>query len=203
MTTELLISIDLEADGPIPGTEDYSMLSLGACLVDYPEETFYIEIKPISDKFNPDALAVSGLDRETLKITGAEPEIAMLQFEDWVNSMMIKYSCDTAVAVTLSEWDNMFVDWYSVHFLGRRIVHFTGIDMKSYFMGKHNIKLFRDTGRKQMLKHYSVTAQHTHNALDDSVEQAEIARQMLADKRRTISQAEDNILYNRALGKQY
>lgn len=183
MTNELLISIDLEADGPVPGTEDYSMNSLGACLVEFPEETFYIEIKPISDKFDPEALAVSGLDREALKITGELPESAMQLFETWVQNMMAKYNCNLAVAVTLSEWDNMFVDWYSVHFLSRRIVHFTGIDMKSYFMGKHNIRLFKDTGRKQMLKHYPVTIEHTHNALDDALEQAEIVRQMLADKR--------------------
>lgn len=183
MTTELLISIDLEADGPVPGTQDYSMNSLGACLVEFPEETFYIELKPISDKFDPEALAVSGLDREALKLTGKLPEVAMGLFETWVQNMMAKYNCNLAVAVTLSEWDNMFVDWYSVHFLGRRIVHFTGIDMKSYFMGKHNIKLFKETGRKQMLKHYPVTTQHTHNALDDALEQAEIVWQMLADQR--------------------
>ena len=38
----------------------------------------------------------------------------------------------------------MFVDWYSVHFLGNRILNFTGIDLKSYFMGKHNIKRRQD-----------------------------------------------------------
>lgn len=182
MTNELLISLDLEADGPIPGTEDYSMNSLGACLVEYPNEAFYIELKPISEKFDVEALAVSGLDRDLLKINGVLPEIAMQLFETWVENMMTKYSCNLAVAVTLSEWDNMFVDWYSVHFLGRRIVNFTGIEMKSYFMGKHNIKLFKNTGRKQMLMHYPVTTQHTHNALDDAIEQAEIARQMLTEK---------------------
>src|SRR6266436_4496570 len=36
---EAYISVDIEAAGPVPG--EYSMLSLGACLVDSPEITFY------------------------------------------------------------------------------------------------------------------------------------------------------------------
>ncbi len=180
MTQELLISIDLEADGEIPGTDDFSMLSLGACLLEFPEETFYVELKPISGKFNPEALAVSGLDRDALTAHGLDAYQAMQQFEAWVLEMLTKYGRSKAIAVTLSEWDQMFVDWYSVHFLGHRVVNFTGIDMKSYFMGKHRIRsLVRLDVLK--LKHYPVTIEHTHNALDDALEQADIFRQMYFD----------------------
>ncbi len=178
MTQEMLISIDLEADGEIPGTDDFSMISLGACLVEFAEETFYVELKPISSKFNPEALAVSGLDRDALIADGLDAHQAMQQFEVWVREMLTKYGRSKAFAVTLSEWDQMFVDWYCVHFLGHRVVNFTGIDMKSYFMGKHRIRNFGQTGRTEMLKHYPVNIEHTHNALDDALEQAAIFRKM-------------------------
>lgn len=173
---ELLISLDLEADGPIPG--DYSLLSLGTSLIDFPKETFYIEFQPISEKFDAEALAVCGLDREALKVIGVPAREAMETLERWVNRMLAKYHRDKAVLVILSTWDMMYVDWYSVHFLGRRFVGFTAIDLKSYFMGKHGIELFAKTGRKEMLKYYPVDTPHTHRADDDALEQGEIARQM-------------------------
>lgn len=76
---EVLISVDVEADGPIPGR--YSMSSFDACVfatatrakpspvfeaVPVDEVTFYAELKPISDVFDPGAVAVAGLDRSSL-----------------------------------------------------------------------------------------------------------------------------------------
>jgi ribonuclease T len=51
---ETLISVDIEAAGPIPGR--YSMLSIGACLIDDPEDGFYVEMQPVSDAVVPEAL---------------------------------------------------------------------------------------------------------------------------------------------------
>jgi hypothetical protein len=57
------IMVDIEADGPIPG--DYSMVSFGAVVVEPGlERTFNGELRPISKKFVPEALAVSGFTRE-------------------------------------------------------------------------------------------------------------------------------------------
>jgi hypothetical protein len=57
------IMVDVEADGPIPG--DYSMISLGAIVVEPSlSTTFYAELQPISERWNPDALKVSGFTRE-------------------------------------------------------------------------------------------------------------------------------------------
>ncbi len=85
--------MDIEADGPIPGP--YSMLSLGAAVAgfqdargftaaDPQQQTFYRELRPISEEFDPQALAVSGLDRERLKAEGSEPEVALTEFGEWV-----------------------------------------------------------------------------------------------------------------------
>lgn len=56
---EIYISVDVETSGPIPGV--YSMLTIGACNVDNPKQLFSCELKPMSAKVDPEALAVTGL----------------------------------------------------------------------------------------------------------------------------------------------
>jgi hypothetical protein len=57
---EYFISVDIETAGPIPG--EYSMLSLGACVVGRRDEGFYAELKPLNSNAVPDALKVTGFD---------------------------------------------------------------------------------------------------------------------------------------------
>ena len=64
--------------GPIPG--EFSLLSLGACVVGDETKTFYVEFQPISDNFIPEAMAVSKFDLHRLKATGQMPAHAMAQF---------------------------------------------------------------------------------------------------------------------------
>jgi hypothetical protein len=71
--------VDIEADGPIPG--DYSMVCLGAVIVEPGlNRTFYGKLKPVSDKFVADALAVSGFSREET-LAFDEPKSVMEQFQ--------------------------------------------------------------------------------------------------------------------------
>lgn len=76
------IMVDIESDGPIPG--DYSMISFGAIAVEPAlERTFYGQLRPISEKFVPEALAVSGFTREQT-MTFPEPTGVMQSFADWL-----------------------------------------------------------------------------------------------------------------------
>ena len=57
------VMVDIEADGPIPG--DYSMICFGAVIVEPSlSRTFYGQLRPISEQWQPEALAVSGFTRE-------------------------------------------------------------------------------------------------------------------------------------------
>ena len=78
------VMVDIEADGPIPG--DYSMICFGAVIVE-PElkRTFYGQLKPISDKFITEALAVSGFTREAT-MAFDDPQSVMESFRDWVQA---------------------------------------------------------------------------------------------------------------------
>ena len=79
---ELFISVDIETSGPVPG--EYSMLSIGACVIFDVSRTFACELKPTSAKSNPDAIRVSGLSLEKLAQTGLTPRDAMSEFSEWL-----------------------------------------------------------------------------------------------------------------------
>jgi ribonuclease T len=71
--SQLFISLEIECSGPVP--IDYSMLSLGACIVGREEgdhdndSVFYVEMKPISDNYVKEALDVCNF---SLATTGYE-----------------------------------------------------------------------------------------------------------------------------------
>ena len=72
------IMVDIEADGPIPG--DYSMVCFGAIIVEPSlSKTFYGKLKPISDKWEQEALQVSGFTREET-LTFDDPKSIMEKF---------------------------------------------------------------------------------------------------------------------------
>lgn len=79
---ECFISVDVETAGPIPG--EYSMLSLGACVVGADGEGFYAEIKPLNENAVPEALKVSGFDLAKLAKAGQRPEDALAKLREWV-----------------------------------------------------------------------------------------------------------------------
>ena len=85
MTNEVYICVDVETAGPVPA--QYALLSIGACLVEEPERSFYIELQPDRDEFLAEAMAISGLSLEALKQNGAEPRHAMQSFADWVGEV--------------------------------------------------------------------------------------------------------------------
>jgi DNA polymerase III epsilon subunit-like protein len=170
MREDVFVSVDIEADGPIPG--DYSMISLGAAVVGSEGLTFYREIKPISSKFVPEALAVSGLAREKLLAEGREPEAAMREFAGWLLKV-----CPTGRPVFVAfnaTFDWMFVNWYFVHFVGVNPFGISGLDIKAYYMGALGLPRWSDTSKRRFDKRFLTTSPHTHHALDDAREQAEI-----------------------------
>ncbi len=172
--TEVFISVDIEAAGPIPG--EYSMLSIGACVVGKTNQSFYTEIKPINDHFTEKALEVAGLSLEELKVKGEHPAVVMRRFEQWILEMS---GDNRPVFVAFNAtFDWSFSHWYFIKFLGHDPFGISGLDIKAYFMGKHKTK-WEETIKKKVRRLYRSQTIHTHNALDDAREQAEIFEKML------------------------
>src|SRR5512143_1111356 len=80
--SETFVSVDIETSGPYP--ERYSLLSIGACVVDEPDEGFYIELKPSKPAIDSSAFYPSRLSVERLATSGTEPNQAMLAMASWL-----------------------------------------------------------------------------------------------------------------------
>lgn len=178
---DLYISCDVEADGPIPGP--YSMSSLGAVVAghfdgetfaptDPDAHTFYRELRPISDDFVPEAAAVSGLDRAKLVSDGADPATAMAEFAAWI-AEVAGDAKPVFVAYPLG-FDWMFVYWYLIRFTGRSpFGHSSCLDLKTLYATKAGARVGRAV-KGAMPRHLHSRRRHSHHALDDAKEQADL-----------------------------
>ena len=170
MREDVFVSVDIEADGPIPG--DYSMLSLGAVVIGREDRTFYRELKPISPRFVPEALEVSGLDRVKLLARGADPEASLRELIAFLEEVSPGQK-PTFVGFNAT-FDWMFVNWYFIHFIGSNPFGISGLDIKAYYMGALGKRRWGDTAKRKLDRRFLGPAPHTHNALDDAREQGEI-----------------------------
>lgn len=164
---ELFISVDIEASGPIPG--EYSMLSLGACVVGATHENFYVELKPLNKKFDAQALAIAGLNLKKLARTGVEPAQALRQFDAWLARNAPFDHTPIFCAYPLA-FDWMFVAYYFHRFLGRNPFGYSGFDVKSFFMGASG----KRWGDASVPQHFHDAQALTHNAREDAIAQAKL-----------------------------
>lgn len=178
-TSELYISVDIEAAGPVPGL--YSMLALGACVVDRPDEAFYAELRPITDAFVPEALRVGGLSMERLQNEGRDPAEVMGTFRNWLRDRATGALHPVFVGFNAS-FDWAFVNWYFHRFLGENPFGFGGIDIKAYYMGLAGCA-WAETTSSRLPPRFQSALPHTHNALDDARAQADIFSKLLATER--------------------
>jgi hypothetical protein len=181
-TCDVYFSADVETDGPIPGP--FSMLSFalvpagrfdGRTFVrpkGY-DEVFYAELKPISGRFEEEALRVNGLDRDRLLAEGAEPGMAMTEASEW-----IRKQCGSGnpvlVAYPLS-FDWTWLYWYFVQYsqYGSPFEHSRCFDLKTAFAVKAGLPICL-SGRSRIPERLRGTQAHTHHAVDDAVEQAQL-----------------------------
>ena len=154
------IMVDIESDGPIPG--DFSMICFGAVVVrrDLAED-FYGRLRPISDKWIPEALAVSGFSREeTLAFPPAEQ--VMAEFSARVTS----HSKGRPIFIADNNgFDWQFINWYFHHFAGANPFGFSSMNLGSLYKGA-----VHDTFKN--FKHLRKT-RHTHHPVDDARGNAE------------------------------
>ena len=178
---DVYISADVESDGPIPGP--YSMLAVGLCVAgtydgatferrDPSADTWYRELRPISDDWLPDALAVSGLDREALTANGADPTEAMRDAATWVAEVGAGRRA-VLVAYPLS-FDWMFLHWYWVRFAGASpFGHSSCLDIKT-LLQQHMGAVLDGVLKSRPPPDVAPTLTHTHHALDDAKGQAQL-----------------------------
>ncbi|GJM26529.1 MAG: hypothetical protein DHS20C16_29440 [Phycisphaerae bacterium] len=154
------IMVDIEADGPIPG--DYSMVCFGAVLVEPTlSDTFYGRLAPISKKWIPEALKVSGFSREET-LAFDDPGKVMHEFGEWLRDV------STNLPMFISDnngFDWQFINWYFHHFTESNPFGHSSTNLGSLYKGvvKNMSKNF---------KHLRKT-KHTHHPVDDAIGNAE------------------------------
>jgi DNA polymerase III epsilon subunit-like protein len=160
------VMVDIEADGPIPG--DFSMVSFAAIVVERSlDRTFEAKLRPISERWVPEALAVSGFTREQT-LAFADPEAEMRRFADWLG----KLGGGQPVFVSDNNgFDWQFVCWYFHHFTNRNPFGFSSQNLGSLYKGL--VKNMRSS-----FKHLRKT-KHTHDPLDDARGNAEAMLHMI------------------------
>ncbi len=173
---ETWVSVDLETSGAVPGL--YNLVSIGATVINPlvgPRPKFYVEVYPHGGMEDPEALAVHGLAEEYLRKAGVDPKIAVTEFAQWAVDVANRPAETRPVFASWGSFDWMWMGYYLEKF-GRRYTYPFGpnsLELKSYYLGLTKGTEWRMTAKGRMPKE-DLRGAHTHNALDDAVEQAEM-----------------------------
>jgi hypothetical protein len=181
-SVDIYFSADVETDGPIPGP--FSILSFALVYAgsfdghrfERPEsydQTFYRELKPISDFFEPEALRVNGLDRERLSREGTPPQNAMTEASAWVKKIAKERNAVLVAYPLCFDWTWLY--WYFIKFSpdGSPFGYSRCFDIKTAIAVKSAIPITQ-AGRQRISPKLRSSRVHTHHAVDDAIEQAEI-----------------------------
>lgn len=157
------IVVDVEADGPIPS--EYSMVCFGAVIVEPGlTKTFYGETKPISDKFIPDALAVSGFSRLE-HLTFQDPKQIMDAFYEWI----INNSVGKPIFISDNPcFDWQFINYYFHKYLNNNPFGFSGRRIGDLYCGMKMDSTLNHEWKKKFRK-----TKHDHNPVNDAKGNAE------------------------------
>lgn len=160
------VIVDVESDGPIPA--EFSMVCFGAVIFDDDlNQTFFGQTRPVSDRFVPEALAVSGYSREQhLKFD--EPKEVVARFGEWLQQRTKGRPVFVSDNVA---FDWQFINYYFHRFLGKNPFGFSGRRIGDLYAG-----LVKDASKATEWKKYRKTA-HTHHPVDDARGNAEALRQ--------------------------
>ena len=183
---ETWISVDVETSGPVPGVA--SLLSIGACVVWHPDQTFSVELRPVpGTTWSADAEAIHRLTHDHLATHGLEPADALARFADWIAGLPSVAGGGRPVFVGFNApFDWMFVADYFWRYHGSNPFGVSALDIKTLYLGRSwpDVTAWSDTTRARIDAHAPGIAGPplTHDALDDARRQAQLLERLLADR---------------------
>ena len=185
--SEIYVSTDIEADGPIPGPN--SMLSFGSAAFIIGDGAHFSVHSTFSR--NLEVLPEATPDPDTMKWWGTQPQaweacrkdtvdptMAMKDYVAWLKSLPGK----PVFVGYPAGFDFLFVYWYLIRFAGESPFSFSAVDIKTYAMAVLRQE-YRATSKKTMPSHWFSEHPHTHVAVDDAIEQGEMFCRMLIERR--------------------
>lgn len=182
-TPEIYLSIDIEADGPVPGP--YSMLSFGIAAFSIEKVllgTFSRNLEPLPGatqhprvmawwRSTPALWAAYERTREDVRPIRE----SMLACEDWCKSMRT-FGKPCAVGAPAAYDFGAWLYWYLVYAVGDiPELGFAALDLKSFAFGRIPGSRYRSLGKGTYdPAWFDADTAHTHVALDDAIEQGVI-----------------------------
>jgi hypothetical protein len=157
------IVVDVESDGPIP--HRYSMVCFGAVVVEPSlTKTFYGKLKPISENYIPEALAVSGFSRAEHEGFD-EPKVVIEMFARWLS----ENSKGRPIFISDNPaFDWQWINWYFHTYIGKNPFGFSGRRMGDLYCG-----MKMDAGLNAEWKRRFRKTKHDHNPVNDAIGNAE------------------------------
>ena len=165
-----MVSVDVETAGSNPS--DFALLSIGACTLLRPRQTFYVELAPDKECVDAQAMAVHNLEMDVLKKNGKKPADALETFSDWLVQAVPEGRKPLFLGFN-APFDWMFICDYFHHYLGRNPFGHSALDIKSFLMGFRRVP-WSQTSMKKLTADPLV-----HNALSDAEVQADIFLKIL------------------------
>lgn len=169
--SEIYVSTDIEADGPIPGP--YSMLSFASAAYTADKQlvgvfSANLETLPTAET-HPDTMAWWDKNPEAwaaCRTDCQQPSLAMHDYVKWLKQLPGK----PVFVGYPAAYDFMFVYWYLITFTGESPFSHSALDIKTYAMAVLK-KEYRKSTKPNMPKRWFDKLPHTHVALDDAIEQ--------------------------------
>lgn len=153
--------VDVESDGPLQGIN--SMVCFGAVIVDKEgklDQTFYGQTAPVSNVYDPEALAISGFSRKEHE-SFPNPAKTMLDFHRWLGS----FNCNLTLVSDNNGYDAPWINWYMHKYIGSNILGYSSRRIGDMFAGYLNNPFYK------WKKHRKTS--HDHNPVNDAKGNAE------------------------------
>ncbi|MET0291527.1 MAG: nucleotidyltransferase family protein [Steroidobacteraceae bacterium] len=194
MRSEIYVSTDVEADGPIPGPN--SMLSFASAALSGDGQllgTFSANLETLPGATaDPRTSEWWATQPEAWAACRSDPQPAeevMPRYVRWLRALPGK---PVFVGYPAS-YDFLFVYWYLQRFAGESPFGVSALDAKSYAMALLGVP-FADAVKARMPLHWFDDRPHTHVALDDALEQGVMFCNMLAQRRRSAHEELERIV---------
>jgi len=160
------ISVDVESDNESPANG--SMVCFGAVLVKDMSKTFYGKTKPITNQYNPNALAISGFTREEHEQFD-DPATVMYEFHKWLKE--VSQGNPTFISDNPAfdwQWINYYFHKYSNEHIIKNPFGFSARRIGDLYCG-----LVKNASKNSDWKRKYRITKHTHNPVDDAKGNAE------------------------------
>lgn len=190
---ELFFSLDVETDGPIPIRN--SMLSFGVVAIDSYGKvhgTFQrnLDLYPGAQP-NPDTAKFWAENKsawDACRKNTVDPKLAMKEFVDWVNEIGQGY--EKVCVAYPAGFDFTFLYVYMIDSGVQSPFSFSCLDIKTFASAVLN-NTYRNSTKKNWPNNWKNKAMvHTHEALDDALEQGLSFIKMLCEDSSQISKVE-------------